>query len=152
MKLVRKQGSACLEGRGWTGRRPRADGCWLRSRPPNPAGEIAVITDNLSKPLRLLHWHLAGCPSVPAHPPGVHPGRACWRNLQEAWWRIFRRDALAGQSFARSDEITLAIEMATCQLNARARLWVWAPWRPHHATDDASSPTAFRERSTSRWP
>src|SRR4029450_9945410 len=34
MKLVRKQGSACLEGRGWTGRRPRADGCWLRSRPP----------------------------------------------------------------------------------------------------------------------
>ena len=49
-----------------------------------------------------------------------------WRYLQEAWRRIFRRDALAGQSFACSDEITLAIEMATCQLNARARLWVWA--------------------------
>jgi hypothetical protein len=72
------------------------------------------------------------------------PVGACWRNLQEAWWRSFRRDALAGQRLARSDEITLAIEMATCQLNARARLWVWAPWRPHHATDDASSPTASK--------
>jgi len=58
------------------------------------------------------------------------PVGACWRNLPEAWWRIFRRDALAGQSFARSDEITLATEMATCQLNARARLWVWARLAP----------------------
>ena len=53
------------------------------------------------------------------------PVGACWRKLPEAWWRIFRCDVLAGQSFARSDEITLATEMATCQLNARARLWVW---------------------------
>jgi hypothetical protein len=58
------------------------------------------------------------------------PVGACWRNLQEAWWRIFRRDALAGQSFAHSDEITLAIEMATCQLNGRARLWVWGRLAP----------------------
>jgi hypothetical protein len=58
------------------------------------------------------------------------PVGACWRNLQGAWWRILRRDALAGQSFARSDEITLAIEVATCQLNARARLWVWARLAP----------------------
>ena len=55
---------------------------------------------------------------------------ACWRKQQEAWWRSFRRDALAGQSFARSDEITLAIEVATCQLNARARLWVWGRLAP----------------------
>jgi hypothetical protein len=42
------------------------------------------------------------------------PVGACWRKLPEAWWRIFRCDALAGQSLARSDEITLAIEVATC--------------------------------------
>jgi hypothetical protein len=35
-----------------------------------------------------------------------------------------RCDALAGQSLARSDEITLAIEMATCQLNARSAVGV----------------------------
>jgi hypothetical protein len=99
------------------------------SRPPNPA-EIAVITDNPSKPLRLLHWHLAGCPSTPAHPPGALPVGACWRNLPEAWWRSIRRAALAGQSLARSEEFTLAIEVATCQLNARARLWVWGPLAP----------------------
>jgi hypothetical protein len=58
------------------------------------------------------------------------PVGACWRNLQEAWWRIFRRDALAGQRFARSDEITLAIEVATCQLSACARLRVWGRLAP----------------------
>ena len=58
------------------------------------------------------------------------PVGACWLNLQEAWWRIFRRDALAGQSFARSDETILATEVATCQLNARARPWVWARLAP----------------------
>jgi hypothetical protein len=57
------------------------------------------------------------------------PVGACRRNLPEAWWRIFRRDALAGQSLARSDEITLAT-VATCQLNARARLWVWGRLAP----------------------
>jgi hypothetical protein len=24
------------------------------------------------------------------------PVGACWLNLQEAWWRLFRREALAG--------------------------------------------------------
>src|SRR5262249_50191610 len=32
---------------------------------------------------------------------------ACWLNLQEAWWRIFRRQALAGQAFADPGEIAL---------------------------------------------
>jgi hypothetical protein len=113
---------------GLDGRGPRVDGCWLRSRPPNPAGEIAVITDNLSKPLRLLHWHLAGCSS--AIRQVFIPVGACWRKLPEAWWRIFRCDAPAGQSLARSDEFTLAIEVATCQLNARARRWVWGRLAP----------------------
>jgi hypothetical protein len=90
-----------------------------------PGRRDRVITDNLSKPLRLLHWHLAGCPS--AHPPGVHPGRRVLAEPAGGLVAQLRRDALAGQSLARSDEITLAIEMATCQLNARARRWVWGP-------------------------
>src|SRR5947208_10013496 len=35
------------------------------------------------------------------------PKGACWLNLQEGWWRIFRRQALAGQDFADPDEIAL---------------------------------------------
>ena len=55
----------------------------------------------------------------------VIPVGACWLNLQEGWWRLFRRAALAGQSFVNAKEITLATEVATGQLNARARPWVW---------------------------
>jgi hypothetical protein len=33
------------------------------------------------------------------------PVGACWLNLQEAWWRLFRREALAGQTFANGEEI-----------------------------------------------
>jgi hypothetical protein len=66
---------------------------------------------------------VAGWPS--SAPTGVHPKKACWLNLQEGWWRLFRRQALAGQCFADAGEITLATRVATAQLNARARPWVW---------------------------
>jgi transposase len=62
------------------------------------------------------------------HPRIQHvfiPKGACWLNLIEAWWRIFRRAALAGQTFANSDEIALATTTATAQLNQRAKPWVW---------------------------
>jgi hypothetical protein len=49
---------------------------------------------------------------------------ACWLNLLEGWWRIFRRQALAGQDFADPDEIAHATRVATAQLNARARPWI----------------------------
>jgi hypothetical protein len=42
------------------------------------------------------------------HPRIQHvfiPKGACWLNLQEGWWRLFRRDAFTGQSFANADEI-----------------------------------------------
>jgi hypothetical protein len=77
------------------------------------------------------------------------PKGACWLNLQEAWWRLFRRAAFAGQTFACPDEITLATRVATCQLNARARPWVWAAQRRHRDTGAESSPTEFKERGTS---
>jgi hypothetical protein len=49
------------------------------------------------------------------------PVGACWLNLQEGWWRIFRKTALAGGSFGDRDHITHATDVATAQLNARAR-------------------------------
>jgi hypothetical protein len=52
------------------------------------------------------------------------PKGACWLDLQEAWWRIFRRHALAGQTFADSSEMAQA-EVATAQLNSHADPWVW---------------------------
>ncbi len=89
----------------------------------NPTGLIAVITDNLSshtsKSVR--EW-LADHPRIRQV---FIPKGACWLNLQEAWWRIFRHHALAGRCFADPDEIIHATEVATAQLNQHARPWVW---------------------------
>jgi hypothetical protein len=57
------------------------------------------------------------------------PKGACWLNLIEAWWRLFRRAALAGQTFVDAEEIAQATGVATRQLNRRAKPWVWG--RPH---------------------
>jgi hypothetical protein len=89
----------------------------------NPDGTIRVITDNRSS-----HTSYSTRTWLADHPRIQHtfiPKGACWRNLQQGWWRLFRRQALAGQSFATPEEITLATRVATCQLNARARPWVW---------------------------
>ena len=61
----------------------------------NPLGELYLIGDNLSshKSPPIVAW-------LEAH-PRVHqvfiPVGACWLNLQEAWWRLFRREAVTGQ-------------------------------------------------------
>jgi hypothetical protein len=57
---------------------------------------------------------------------------AAWSNLQEGWWRLFRKAALAGQSFADPAEIQAATAMATAQLNARSTPWVWGRPSPPH--------------------
>jgi hypothetical protein len=80
---------------------------------------IYVITGNLSS-----HDSKSTRAWLEDHPRIRHafiPKGACWLNLQEGWWRIFRRQALAGQSFADPDEIAHATRVATAQLNARAR-------------------------------
>src|SRR5215207_199274 len=62
------------------------------------------------------------------HPRIEHafiPKGAAWLNLIEGWWRIFRRQAFAGQCFADSYEIDLATRVATRQLNRKASPWVW---------------------------
>jgi transposase len=98
----------------------------------NPTGTIVVVTDNLSS-----HTSASTRSWLADHPRIQHafiPKRACWLNLQEGWWRLFRRQALAGQCFAIPEEIILATKIATCQLNARARPWVWGrtPPFPRH--------------------
>ncbi|WP_230884060.1 transposase [Planomonospora sp. ID82291] len=61
----------------------------------NPGtGDVVVIADNLSS-----HNSLATRTWLADHLRIRHafiPVGACWLNLQEAWWRIFRRHALAG--------------------------------------------------------
>jgi hypothetical protein len=89
----------------------------------NPHGDIVVVTDNLSS-----HNSLATRTWLEDHPRISHafiPVGACWLNLQEGWWRIFRKAALAGQSFAGPAEIEAATARATAWLNTRARPWVW---------------------------
>jgi len=95
----------------------------------NPTGELRLISDNLSshKSRTIQEW-------LAANPRVQHifiPTGACWLNLQEAWWRIFRRAAFAGQTFADGEEIDRATAVATKQLHARAKPWVWGrPQRP----------------------
>src|SRR3712207_3866769 len=99
----------------------------------NPNGDIYLITDNLashkSPPIR--EW-------LEAHPRVAQvfvPKGAAWLNLQKAWWRLFRREALAGQSFAMASEIELATKVATKQLNHREKPWFWVrpPRPPRHS-------------------
>jgi len=107
-----------------------------RAEHANPEGTIYVITDNLSS-----HNSKSTRAWLEDHPRIRHafiPKGACWLNLQEGWWRIFRKTALAGQSFADPDEIALATQVATAQLNARARPWIWGRPQP--------KPRSYRRR------
>jgi hypothetical protein len=96
----------------------------------NPAGDLYLVSANLSSHTSapIQQW-LAAHPRV--HPVPIPTG-ACWLNLQEGWWRLFRREAFAGQSFADAQEIDHATQVATQHLNARAQPWVWGrPPRSH---------------------
>jgi transposase len=88
-----------------------------------PKGIIHVIADNLKthKSAMVREW-------LEKHPRIEHafiPKGAAWLNLIEAWWRLFRRQALAGVDFADSYEIDQATRVATRQLNRKAKAWVW---------------------------
>ena len=99
----------------------------------HPAGELNLVSDHLSRPTSptsgpIQQW-LGQHPRM--HPVPLPTG-ACWLNLQEGWWRLFRREAFAGQSFADANEIELATRVATEHLNARAKPWVWGRPPPPH--------------------
>jgi transposase len=85
----------------------------------NPTGDLYVVSDNLSShDSRALRAWLVDHPRIRQV---FIPKGACLLNLQEGWWRLFRRAALAGQSFAGAGELKHATRVATRQLNRRAR-------------------------------
>jgi DDE superfamily endonuclease len=89
----------------------------------NPTGALYLITDNLSRHKSPpIHAWLTEHPRVQQV---FIPTGASWLNLQEGWWRLFRREALAGQTFATAEEIERATCLATQHLNARATPWMW---------------------------
>lgn len=88
-----------------------------------PEGLIYIIADNLKtrKSAMVREW-------LEGHPRIEHtfiPKGAAWLNLIEVWWRLFRRQALAGQDFVVGYEIDQATRVATRQLNRKASPWVW---------------------------
>jgi DDE superfamily endonuclease len=89
----------------------------------NPTGDIVVITDNLSS-----HTSVSTREWLTEHPrirQVFIPKNACWLNLQEPWWRMSRRQGLAGQELANPADIHHATTVATAQLNAKAKPWIW---------------------------
>ena len=96
----------------------------------NPEGDLYLITDNLSshKSPPIQEW-------LDAHPRVHHifiPKGACWLNLQEGWWRLFRHEAFDCQTFTDAEEINQVIVFATQRLNHRAKPGIWGrPARPH---------------------
>ena len=109
----------------------------------NPTGEIWIVTDNLS-----FHNSLSTRTWLEDHPRIRHvfiPVGACWLNLQEGWWRIFCKTALAGRSFANSGDIVQAIAVATAQFNALANpgSGVDQPHPPANCDGDIATVFAF---------
>ncbi|MFF5112900.1 transposase [Streptosporangium sp. NPDC000509] len=87
----------------------------------NRRGPIVVVTDNLSSHFsrRVRQWLLR-------HPrirQVFIPIKACRLNLAEGWWRLLRRAAFTGRTFADATEIAHAATLATAQLNAHAQPW-----------------------------
>jgi hypothetical protein len=110
-----------IEGPGLRPKRTRIIG--LYTHPPDDA--TVICADELG-PVIPRTW-------LEDHPRIHHafiPVGACWLNLQEAWWRIFRKAALAGRSFANPDDIAQATTLATDQLNSRANPWIWGRAAP----------------------
>jgi transposase len=89
----------------------------------NPDGDLYLIADNLAshKSAPIQEW-LSLHPRMQLVPL---PVGACWLNLIEGWWRLLRRAAYAGQSFADHTEVETVTELATKQLNQRAKPWLW---------------------------
>lgn len=97
-----------------------------------PKGIIYLVADNLRthKSVLVKEW----LEDYPRIEHAFIPEGAAWLNLIEVWWRLFRRQALAGTDFADSYEIDHATRVATRQLNRKARPWVWGrpPRPPRH--------------------
>ena len=102
-----------------------------------------MISDNLSS-----HSCRATRASLAAHPrleQAFIPEGACWLNLREAWWQIFRRHALAGQTFADRAEIAQVTDVATARLDAHGKPCPLLP-----ARDAGAGPRACCDRASAQ--
>jgi hypothetical protein len=70
------------------------------------------------------------------------------RGLVGVCGRLFRRDAPASQSFAHPEQLEQAMRIATTQLNARAKPWVWGRYLRLYTLGGGSFVIAFKEQST----
>jgi transposase len=111
-----------------------------------PRGLIYLIADNLK-----IHDSALVRKWLEEHPRIEHafiPKGAAWLNLIEGWWRVFRRQAFAGQCFADSYEIDLATRVATRQLNRKASPWGYGGDHPNRrGIGGVRLCTTFEERS-----
>jgi hypothetical protein len=108
----------------------------------NPTGERYLIADYLSshKSPPIQAW-------LDDHrrvPPGFMPKGACWLKPHVGWWRLFRKEVIAGQSFADAGEIAYATAVATRHLNRRAKRWIWER-PPPPPRQSAAVCTSFEE-------
>ncbi|MFI0966600.1 hypothetical protein ACH4S8_35240 [Streptomyces sp. NPDC021080] len=107
-----------------------------------------IATDNLSS-----HNSVSTRTWLEDHPRIHHafiPVGACLLNLQEGWWRIFRKAALAGRSFANRDDIAYTTTLATSQLNSCAKPWVRG--RPAPPTRRLRRRCVYTVQGTQHWP
>ncbi len=114
----------------------------------NPEGAIMVITDNLSS-----HSSASTRTWLVDHPRIQHafiPKRACWLNLREGWWRLFRRQALAGQCLPPPMRSPWPPRSRPASSTPAPAHGCGVARHRSHATDAAPSPTGFSERSISR--
>ncbi|HEX4206479.1 MAG TPA: IS630 family transposase [Ktedonobacteraceae bacterium] len=93
----------------------------------NPSGDIFIITDNLSShnSAQTRAWMAGIRACITSSFLRGRAGSTGPRRLVGVCGRLFRRDALVGQSFANSREIEQATRITTAQLNHRAKPWVW---------------------------
>ena len=90
---------------------------------PDGVKRVYAIADNLSS-----HRTTDVLLFMLAHPRWemvFQPKYAASLNLIEPWWKILRSLALAGQRFARWDEITVAVKHATDYWNAHRHSFRW---------------------------
>ncbi|MGW6218222.1 transposase [Streptomyces sp. NPDC055109] len=112
----------------------------------NPTGQIWIVTDNLSS-----HNSLSTRTWLKDHPRIHHAFivGACWLNLQEGWWRIFRKAALAGRSFANPDDIAYSTTLATSHSTPARSHGSGADRHPQPDDCDADIRISNEESSTS---
>lgn len=110
----------------------------------HPVGDNVIVTDNLSS-----HNSKSTCEWLLDHPWIQHvfiPVAACRLNTREGW-RLFRRTASAGQSFAGPPDIAHATRTATAGSTPAPTRGLGTQPRNREPVD-AVLCTAFEERST----